>query len=234
MTWLHAQTDTLAIKIANGEYQIALETYHQRERSTLNATELHNIGVCYEHLGNTAEAIIAYEQALALNPLSVKTRENLRLAYEREHLLDGRPMAFFDNLGYIASPSCIGGGSALLFFLALTSIIFFRILIRQRYRRVALYIACISLSACLVGNILLLHQWYYNGKIANRAIVTRETPLRALPQRNAEVSETLKLGSPVSILGEEDETSEEFIYVELTDGREGWIEKDTQKRILPI
>lgn len=229
---MYAQTDTLASKINAGQYQFALEQYQQQERHFLNASQLHNMGICLQNSGNTAEAIVAYEQSLALNPLSQETRENLRLIYAHEGLYDGRPIAILDDIGYIASPKYIGGVSIFFCLLAIAGIVFVRVYQHYKFRKIIFYISSFCLSVSLLGNMLLLHQWYYNRISNNRAIIIRNTPLIEGPQKDANTLVELQPGTPVSMT--ERGSSLDYIHIELADGREGWIDRMASKAILPI
>ena len=89
-TTVSAQSDSIegrpqSVKVAlslaqQRNYGQAIRQYEQIIQTNPSAINLYNLGVCYNEVGRTKDAIIAYEKALLLNPSLKEARHNVRLA----------------------------------------------------------------------------------------------------------------------------------------------------------
>lgn len=63
------------------QYAAAVEPYRRALEQQPDAKLAYNLGICAQKAGQYAEAVAAYEQALAMDPVMVEARYNLSLTY---------------------------------------------------------------------------------------------------------------------------------------------------------
>lgn len=203
------------------DYQGATEILRE-EIHTLGATpkRYYNLGVCYDHLKQPAQSLLAYERALWLDPTMTEARHNLRLGYAQmpSGLSDGRAFAILDDLCYALSRQTLMTIGTVLTLLFVGGLIIFRLGGTVLIRQVAFYSAVAMLLLWLFVGAMIAHHWYYRGIGLTRAIIIEATSLKVTPS-STETLLDLPAGSPLKLEGYEGE----WARVSLYDGREGYI-----------
>lgn len=237
--WASAQPQKAREAFASGDYAEALRLYQVQltaEGEQPDATTLYNMGVCYTHMEQIAEAVVAYERALYLEPTHREARHNLGLLYAtgvKGGLGDGKGlmMRWADQVAYMIKLSGWVVVALVSFVFVLLSIGVFLLSRELRTRRILFYTALGLGLVCVLANAAIAHQWYYHRALEDRAVVADEQiVLSATPGSSAEVVTETYEGVPVVILSAESE----WLRVRLPNGLQGWLPESALKRILPI
>lgn len=208
-----------------GKFSEAVQYYQDvaGERG-VSASLLYNLANAYAALGETGEAILAYEQALRLDYRNKDIRANLAAVRKRNGLYnEDRPL--WQRLPYLLSPNqwmLISGTAMLLFSLSLLARsvaasssfswkgkqLTVRLL---RYTSVtALIIVFISIPAAVYG----YRDW-------DDAVVLADTRLRISPFTEAASAGAIQEGRIVRPVKQHNT----FILVTDNSGRKGWLER---------
>ena len=120
------QSAKVALSLAQQQnYGQAIRQYEQIIQTNPSAINLYNLGVCYNEVGRTKDAIIAYEKALLLNPSLKEARHNVRLAYAstKDAFSDGRSFSWLDDFCYSLKLSTLKALACFFFILLVISVL---------------------------------------------------------------------------------------------------------------
>ena len=217
----------------NGKYEQAVEAYKNILKANKNSAELYfNLGNCYYKLNKVALSIYNYEKALVLNPKDTESANNLKFAQKRtideikvlpkvgfsRLLQDFTEVYDYNTWAWI---SVIFAAVFLLFFLG------YYLSHSTALKRVFFLgmFALLLLILISVGSAIFEKSLFDNEK---PAIVFSETlDLRSEPQKASGIIFVLHEGTKVFVT----ETVDRWVKVQLSDGMEGWIEKNGIEKI---
>ncbi|MBR1427272.1 MAG: tetratricopeptide repeat protein [Paludibacteraceae bacterium] len=229
----HAQTpfEQANTLYANGQYAEAAEAYRAILADTPDADVYYNLGNAAFRQGELAQAILAYERALRLNPAHKDARYNLEFAQQR--IIDN----IEDNRSFFLSQWAEGLRNSLhertwiylslgLFWLMLVCALLFAFGRSAALRKSAFFIALTALliSVAALCNAASLH---HRDTARAEAVITQGVVnAKASPDRSGTDLFTLHEGTEVTIL----ETLGEWCNIRVGNNI-GWIQLTNLERI---
>lgn len=227
-------TETAVSLATQQDYNAAIRQYEQIIQTDPSLINYYNLGVCYNALGRTKDAIIAYERALLLDPSLIEARHNVRLAYAstKDALGDGRSFDSFERLFYYFSIGQLRLIAYILFALSLTLALLLWIsrrsgLVQRSQVFFTLALACLILWVLDLA--LIAHQVYYHEQDMRRAIINQTQELKPSPTSDGNTVITLHEGTAIFLEGQ---TLGHFQEVRLPDGRRGYLPLPSFTRIV--
>ncbi len=214
-----------------GDYEKAIENYLQIQKNGKHSVSLYyNLGNAYYKLNKVAPSIYYYEKALLLKPNDPQIKNNL--AYSQNMALDAieelpetgiskiyrqvTTFLSFDQWAYAAVAFMV------LFVLAYIAFYYLKYATQKRIA----FITSIASLGVVALTITFAYLQYRDFKADQPAIVfAEEVSVRSEPNnRNAEIFK-LHEGAKVYVLEELNDWNE----IRLTDGKTGWITKESIK-----
>lgn len=228
----YAQTsfDEANSAYADGRYAEAAELYQSIIDEQPCAQVYYNLGNAQFKQGELAQAILAYERALRLDPNNKDAQYNLAFAQSR--ITDNIPEQDFFISSWLRkmrnglSEQTWIVGSIVLFFLALTGLLLFLLGRELWLRKTAFHVAWITLLFSVIAgaNAASLHQ---RDTLRNEAIITQGiVNAKSAPDRSGTDLFTLHEGTKVTIR----ETIGEWANIRVGNN-EGWIKLQNLERI---
>ena len=228
----YAQTsfDEANSAYADGRYAEAAELYQSIIDEQPCAQVYYNLGNAQFKQGELAQAILAYERALRLDPNNKDAQYNLAFAQSR--ITDNIPEQDFFISSWLRkmrnglSEQTWIVGSIVLFFLALTGLLLFLLGRELWLRKTAFHVAWIALLFSVIAgaNAASLHQ---RDTLRNEAIITQGiVNAKSAPDRSGTDLFTLHEGTKVTIR----ETIGEWANIRVGNN-EGWIKLQNLERI---
>lgn len=228
----YAQTsfDEANSAYADGRYAEAAELYQSIIDEQPCAQVYYNLGNAQFKQGELAQAILAYERALRLDPNNKDAQYNLAFAQSR--ITDNIPEQDFFISSWLRkmrnglSEQTWIVGSIVLFFLALTGLLLFLLGRELWLRKTAFHVAWIALLFSVIAgaNAASLHQ---RDTLRNEAIITQGiVNAKSAPDRSGTDLFTLHEGTKVTIR----ETIGEWANIRVGNN-EGWIRLQNLERI---
>lgn len=228
----YAQTsfDEANSAYADGRYAEAAELYQSIIDEQPCAQVYYNLGNAQFKQGELAQAILAYERALRLDPNNKDAQYNLAFAQSR--ITDNIPEQDFFISSWLRkmrnglSEQTWTVGSIVLFFLALTGLLLFLLGRELWLRKTAFHVAWITLLFSVIAgaNAASLHQ---RDTLRNEAIITQGiVNAKSAPDRSGTDLFTLHEGTKVTIR----ETIGEWANIRVGNN-EGWIKLQNLERI---
>lgn len=213
-------------KYAAGEYEKALSLYLQLiERGINNHSLYYNTANAYFKLGDTGYARLYYERALLLNPFDRDVRNNLRFLQNsmKEKIVPLYNEGFFRALSSLSSfiTQRILGYIELVFFTVFIIVIHLYLIfpvLRENIRG-AVYS---SLALFLIFLVLLFAHHSYEKNHPKGVVVDESIEVLSAPVIESEILFNLFEGTRMKLREERGE----WIRISISDGREGWIQKD--------
>lgn len=210
-----------------GQYESALEDWLKIEGSGENSYKLYcNIGNAYYKTGSMGKAILYYEKALKLNPAGEDAKINLQIAKLQtldkievvpEFILstwtkDIRNMMSSNSWAYVA----LG-----LFAVVALLMLLFKFAPTTGQRKFSFVVACIVMLMAIFA-VLFSVSLRANANSDDQAIVMLPVSnVKSAPNATGNNLFILHEGSKVEIL----EEAGKWYRVEISDGRQGWIQK---------
>lgn len=219
-----ARADSL---YAAGNYKEAATVYQTILRRGDNAFIYYNLGNCYYRMHDIAHAILNYERAANREPANSDIRFNLALA--RTKTVD--KIEDSDNIFFVYWARSVvnwlnsdgwGRLSIVVFGLMLLCFLGFEFLQKLTLRKICFSGAIISLVFVVLFNLFAFIQkrQYLDN---THAIVMSISQIRSAPAESGNVLFALHEGAKVKIV---DNSMKQWLKVELSDGKSGWIEKN--------
>jgi tetratricopeptide (TPR) repeat protein len=216
-----------------GKYEQAIAEYEKILATKQHSADLYfNLGNCYYKLNKVAPAIYNYEKALVLNPEDTEISNNLKFAQKLQideikvvpQVGFSKMLHNFTSVFHYNTWAKISVGLATLFLLFFIGYYFSQTVLSKRIfflgMFVVLFLILISVSSAISEK-----NHFENEK---PAIVFAEMVLvKSEPQRASNTVFTLHEGTKVFVL----ETLNSWRKIQLTDGVEGWIEKNAIKEV---
>lgn len=212
-------------------YQRILDSCYLDRKS--EARVYYNLGNSYFKAGELAQAILAYERSLRINPTSRDTRYNLSFARAQivDNIEDNRAFFLIDWLQFIRNlltESTWLWISLIAFILLVASVLVF--LLIANCKKIAFSLALIALIIWLTGllNALSLHQ---RDALRNEAIITNGVVVaKASPDRAGTELFTLHEGTKVTIHETLGTPPNQWVNIHVAN-YVGWIPASTLTRI---
>ena len=216
-----------------GKYEQAVKAYESVLGTKKHSVELYfNLGNCYYKLNKVAPAIYNYEKALLLNPEDKEILNNLKFAQKLniDEVKEVQKVGFskiirdFTSEFHYNTWAWISVAFSTLFLLFFIGYYFSQLTLSKRIfffgMFVLLFLLIISVSAAISEKSI-----FDNEK---PAIVFAEiTDVKSEPQKLSSTVFTLHEGTKVFVL----ETLSNWKKIQLTDGTEGWIDKNSIREV---
>ena len=224
------ERDSLWIKANNayslGEYNSAIEYYKQIEDSGYMSAKLwYNMGNAYYKLQDDGRAILYYERALKLDPSNQDVKNNLEIAKLKtldkiesvpEFILstwtkDIRNAMSSDNWAYTGS---------VFFIITAVLMLLFRHAPQVGQRKLSFVFACVTMLIAIIAFVFSLN---LKNKATNKesaVVLAPVSNVKSAPNSTGGNLFILHEGTKVEVL----ESVGQWSKVELSDGRQGWME----------
>jgi len=216
-----------------GKYEQAVKAYESVLGSKKHSVELYfNLGNCYYKLNRVAPAIYNYEKALLINPEDKEILNNLKFAQKLniDEVKEVQKVGFskiirdFTSEFHYNTWAWISVAFSTLFLLFFIGYYFSQLTLSKRIfffgMFVLLFLLIISVSAAISEKSI-----FDNEK---PAIVFAEiTDVKSEPQKLSSTVFTVHEGTKVFVL----ETLSNWKKIQLTDGTEGWIDKNSIREV---
>lgn len=216
-----------------GRYEEAIREYESVLGTKQHSAELYfNLGNCYYKLNKVAPAIYNYEKALVLNPDDAEIQNNLKFAQKLQ--IDeikviptvgfSKMVHDFTSTFHYNTWAWISVGLSTLFLLFFVGYYFSQITLSKRIFFIGMFVLIVLLLISVSAAIS--EKNHYESE--KPAIVFAEMVLvKSEPQNTSNTVFTLHEGTKVFIL----ETLNNWRKIQLTDGTEGWIDKNAIKEV---
>jgi tetratricopeptide (TPR) repeat protein len=208
-------------------YQSALENYLELiERGIMHPYLYYNLGNTYYKLEEIGYAVLYLEKALALKPFDRDTRENLEYVRRslRERVIPLYNESFFRFLRNVVTyiePRSLAYFELVVFSILVLSFcgfIFFPLL-REKLKKYM--VACAMVF--VISTVATFSYHSYDKKHPHGIVVEKQIEVMSAPIAESEVLFTIYEGTKTKLL----EARDNWIRITLTDGREGWIFKQS-------
>ncbi len=222
--------DSLWMKANNayslGEYTTALEYYRQIEdKGYMSAKLWYNIGNAYYKLQDDGRAILYYERALKLDPANGDIKNNLEIAKLKTlDKIESVPEFILvtwtkDVRNAMSSDKWAWTGVALLVVTALL-LLLFRHAPKVSQRKFSFVLACVTLLVAIVAFIFSLNLRNKANSNDSAIVLAPVSNVKSAPNSTGGNLFILHEGTKVEIL----ERVGQWSKIELSDGRQGWME----------
>lgn len=216
-----------------GKYEQAISEYESVLATKNHSAELYfNIGNCYYKLNKVAPAIYNYEKALALNSDDAEIQNNLKFAQKMtiDEVKDVPKVGFskmihnFASIFHYNTWAWVSVGFSALFLVFFIGYYFSQITFYKRIFFFGMFI----LFFLLLITVSMAFFEKNNFENERPAIVfVNAVEIKSEPQKGSSTVFTLHEGTKVFV----QETLDSWKKIQLTDGTEGWIEKNTIKEV---
>lgn len=212
---------------ASGDYQKALEWYHQIEAMGLESSELYyNIGNCYFKLNELGKAILYYEKALKLDPHDPDIKHNREFASTRVVDRIELPPRFvlfkwWDSLVSLFTINQLAKISAFSY-LAFVVFLVVYLFLRHSWWRKLLFIMLVVSFVCIVLSSFLLYVNVKRAEQEEAVVLSSVVTVYSAPDENSTNMFVLHEGVKVEL----DEHRSGWVKITLPDGKSGWLKED--------
>ncbi len=226
-----ANADSLKVMADNAyakdNFEKAAKTYLRIAKMGESSAVYYNLGNCYYRLDDISHAILWYERASLLNPGDEDIRFNLDMARSKtiDRVIPKHEFFFvtwYHTMVNWMSADAWAYSSIILFVLCL---IFLAIYIYAQpiwLRKTGFTMAVVLLFATIVGNVF---AWSQNYRLKNRngaIVMAPSAVVKSTPSASGSDLFVLHEGTYVEI---RDNSLNEWSEIVLSDGKQGWIEK---------
>lgn len=216
-----------------GKYDEAVTAYQSVLDKGQASSELYfNLGNSYYKLNKVAPTIYYYEKALVLNPGNTDAINNLKFAQKRTiDEIKVVPKVGFNKL--LRDFTAIYHYNTWAWISIVFSVLFLCFFVGYYFSELALkkrifFFGMFALTSLLIVSVsaAIFEKNYFDNE--KPAIVFAEmTDVKSEPQKMATTTVTLHEGTKVFV----EESVDNWIKIQLTDGSEGWIEKSAIKEV---
>jgi hypothetical protein len=219
--WAASQDLVAATVFANGleaydarEFGSARQAFFELAQARPRAADAwYNFATASWQLDDTSAAVVGWQRAMRLDPMTSDVRDRLRLAPGSPRLWHGVPPISLTWLGGAGASLWVSG------FLLLA-------IARRRRQAMPMRVGAGLATGALVALVVGLRQHDVLGG-RDAAVVMSATQLRAMPVLSSEASIEALPGEVARILGHQGA----WTRVELTDRRRGWVEGQRLQRL---
>lgn len=216
-----------------GKYEQAISAYEALLKTNEHSAELYfNLGNCYYKMNEVAPAIYNYEKALTLNPDDPEITNNLKFAQKLQidEIKEIPEVGFskmihdFISVFHYNTWGWISVALAIIFLLLFIGYYFSPFAIYKRVFFIGM-IVFILLLLISVSAAVSVKSRYDNEKPA--IVFADIIEVKSEPQKSSATAFMLHEGTKVFVL----ETMSNWKKIQLTDGAEGWIDKNAIKEV---
>ncbi len=222
-----------AAAYTSADYATALDTYRSIADEGLVSADLwYNIAGCYFKLGDIPHAILYYEKCLKLAPAHVDARNNLDIC--RQFTLDKIDeippfllVTWLKKVKYAFSADAWAWISVALALVVAALLLGFRFFSRLGARKVSFIFACIVALLALAALYFSLSEKSDALRSDAAVMIQPVSTVKSSPGEGGKSIFVLHEGTKVELL----DTLGEWIKIELSDGRQGWVEASVLEKI---
>lgn len=216
-----------------GNYQQAIKDYEDLLKKGPCVSMYYNLGNSYYRTDNITRAVLNYERALMFSPGDEDIRFNLQLARSKtiDKITPKSEMFFvtwYKSLVNVMSVDGWARTSVFSIFTALVLVLCYLFVTRILIRKIGFYGAVAFFFIFLFSNVFAYQQKQILTERTGAIIVSPSAAMRKTPVANSPYNAIVHEGTRVDIT---DDTMKDWKYVELADGREGWIQTSQIERI---
>lgn len=206
-----------------GNYTAAANAFEHAAARQLASGTLQNLGLAEWQRGRRAPAILAWEQAAWMDPFDAAPRENLQFA-RKAAMVEAPEYSWCEAASMWLPVNVWPLLASLSFWIAVAMVVLSRVL---RWRRAVWHQALATVGfAVFLLCLPSLYGVYTRAQIG--FIMTKETPLRLTPTRDAQTIHVLQEGQPVRC-----ERKHGTYWFVRTSAGYGWIERTQVGRVSP-
>ena len=214
-------------------YQQAIKDYEDLLKKGACVDMYYNLGNAYYRTDNITHAVLNYERALMLSPGDDDIRFNLQLARSKtiDKITPKSEMFFVTLYKSLVNTMSVDGWaktSVFSMFMALVLVLCYLFGNKLTIRKAGFYGAVAFFVIFIFSNIFAFNQKDILTERTGAIIVSPSASLRKTPVSNSGYNAIVHEGTRVDIT---DDTMKDWKYVELADGREGWIRTSQIERI---
>lgn len=223
------------------KYSEAISSYQEIISGGNESFELYyNLGNAYFRLGTIGQAILNYERARRLAPLNEDVLHNLEIANFTKIDRIKVPPRFFlleifdDMIEFLGLKSNLNTFTkyVLGIYYVLMVLMLLRVLTRRQVLKRRLAYIVFPLFVGLILLVISLQIDIFSTTQTNEAIILmEEVDVRGAPEENAKALFSLHEGVKVKIQSNVINNEEEWLEIELIDGKSGWIINKALERI---
>ncbi|MBQ7639553.1 MAG: BatD family protein [Bacteroidales bacterium] len=222
-----------AAAYTSADYATALDTYRSIADEGLVSADLwYNIAGCYFKLGDIPHAILYYEKCLKLAPAHADARNNLDIC--RQFTLDKIDeippfllVTWLKKVKYAFSADAWAWISVALALVVAALLLGFRFFSRLGARKVSFIFACIVALLALAALYFSLSEKSDALRSDAAVMIQPVSTVKSSPGEGGKSIFVLHEGTKVELL----DTLGEWIKIELSDGRQGWVEASVLEKI---
>lgn len=216
------------------DFARAAQLYRQILDKEGESAELYyNLGNSYFRLDSIGKAILNYERAYLLNPSDADIRFNLELARKRTtDKVVPRSELFFTQVYHrlvlmmsVRWWAVTGIASFLLLLMGLGFYVYSPSLI---VKKIGFGTACVMLLVCIFANVAAAYQRHHIENRTGAIVMSPFVIVKSTPSETGNDLFNLHEGTRVDII---DDSMRDWVEVQLTDGKEGWLERSHIERI---
>lgn len=216
-----------------GKYEQAVKAYESVLTTKKHSAELYfNLGNCYYKMNKVAPAIYNYEKALVLNPDDTETQNNLKFAQKLsiDEVKEVPKVGFsklindFTSTFHYNTWAWISVTLSTVFLLFFIGYYFSQITVSKRIFFFGMFALILLLFVSVLAAISEKNS-YDNEKPA--IVFAGIVLVKSEPQKASSTIFTLHEGTKVFVI----ETLDNWKKIQLTDGTEGWIDKNAIKEV---
>ena len=222
-----------AAAYTSADYAAALAGYKAIEAESLVSPDLfYNIANCFFKLGDMPHAILYYEKCLKLAPAHADARNNLDIC--RQFTLDKIDeippfllVTWMEKVKYACSADAWAWISVALVLIAAALLLGFRFFRRLGARKVSFIFACIVALFALAALLFSLDEKSDALHSDAAVMIQPVSTIKSSPGDGGKSIFVLHEGTKVELL----DSLGDWVKIELSDGRQGWVEESTLEKI---
>lgn len=216
-----------------GNYQQAIKDYEDLLKNGASVSLYYNLGNAYYRTDNITRAVINYERALILSPGDADIRFNLQLARSKtiDKIMPKSEMFFVTwcrSLVNLMSVDGWGHTAIVSIFLALVLVLCYLFANKMILRKTGFYGAVFFFLLFILSNIFAYQQKGVLTERTGAVVISPSAVMRKTPASNSSQTTIIHEGTRVEIT---DDTMKDWKFVELADGRDGWVQTSQLERI---
>lgn len=210
------------------DFETAAQFYQVLLDSCGGSAQLYyNLGNCYYRQDSIARAILNYERARLLDPSDDDIRFNLEMARAKtvDRVMPANEMFFvslFHRLVLSLSLQTWSWLGLLTFLLMLGAIAAYFFLPTLSGKKIGFTVAVVALFVSLFANLAAYQQLHHMENRDNAVIMSSSVVVKSTPSQAGTDLFILHEGTRVEI---KDDTMNDWVEVQVSDGKEGWISR---------
>jgi tetratricopeptide (TPR) repeat protein len=226
LSHVQAQTNSFSAGSAAyraGHYTTAASAFEREAKKQPASGTLQNLGLAEWRRGQRAAAILAWEQAVWMDPFNAATRENLQFA-RKAAMVEAPDYSWWEAASMWLPVNVWPVLAAGSFWLAVAMVLLSRVF---RWPR-ATWHQALAAAGFAVFLVCLPSLYGVHTRARIGFVTGKETPLRLTPTRDAQAIQVLQEGQPVRC----ERTRGQYWFVRTGSGH-GWVERTQVGRICP-